>query len=118
MKQSDIISIVIIAAVGTLAAFFGVNAIMGNPDELWAEYKTIKAVTTSLKDPDPELFNQDAINPTVEVFIGVCQDKDLNGIIDEDELAACQAEQSQAGETDEVKEETDISDEDQLPGEE
>ena len=89
MKQSDIFTIVIIALVGTLAAFFGVSSFLGDPDKASAEVKVVQPVSASLTEPDSELFNPDAINPTVEVYVGECEDIDHNGILSQAELIQC-----------------------------
>lgn len=89
MKQSDIFSIIIIATAGTLASYFAVNAILGNPDDATAVITTINPISPNLEEPDSELFNPEAINPTVEVMIDGCKDLDHNGIIDYAELVAC-----------------------------
>ena len=89
MKQSDIFSIIIIATVGTLFSYFSVNSFLGDPDLEMVNIKTIQEITPSIDSPDPELFNPGAINPTVEVFVGECEDLDQNGILSRDELIAC-----------------------------
>lgn len=90
MKQSDIFSIVVVASVGTLAAFFICQAIMGKPEEAVVRFTGLEnVIEKGLKDPDPEVFNATAINPTVEVFVGDCEDLDKNGILDDFELQAC-----------------------------
>lgn len=89
MKQSDIFTIVIIALVGTLAAFFGVSSFLGDPDKASVEIVTVQAVSASLTEPDSELFNSYAINPTVEVYVGNCEDVDHNGILSQAELIQC-----------------------------
>lgn len=89
MKQSDIFTIVIIATVGTIAAFILVNNWLGDPDLRSVTFDTIDPVVSTLKEPDPELFNVDAINPTVEVYVGQCEDIDQNGILDSAEQAIC-----------------------------
>ena len=89
MKQSDIFTIVIIALVGTLAAFFGVSSFLGDPDKVTAEIVTVQDVSASLTEPDSELFNSYAINPTVEVYVGNCEDVDHNGILSQAELIQC-----------------------------
>lgn len=89
MKQSDIITVVIIAVVGTLAAYFGVNMFLGNPADASFQFKTIGVVSKDLAEPDPEVFNRDAINPTIEVYVGECEDLDQNGEIDKAELVNC-----------------------------
>lgn len=89
MKQSDIFTIIIIASIGMVGAFFASNAILGNPDELTMKHKNISPISTEVVEPDPETFNRDAINPTVEVYVGQCEDVDQNGILDRAELVAC-----------------------------
>ncbi len=90
MKQSDIFSLILIAGIGTLAAFFTCNAIMGNPDEAQVKFTTVSEVIKSeLAEPDPEIFNAYAINPTIEVYVGDCEDIDKNGFLDMAELIAC-----------------------------
>ena len=95
MKQSDIFTLILIAGIGTLAAFFVSRAILGDPDMAKVEYKTVSRVIDSkLAQPDPEVFNSLAINPTIEVFVGNCEDIDQNGILDAAELVACGREEA------------------------
>ncbi len=90
MKQSDIFTLILIAGIGTLAAFFACQAILGDPDSASVKFKTVNRVISSeLVQPDAEVFNSTAINPTVEVYVGGCEDIDQNGILDEMELEAC-----------------------------
>ena len=90
MKQSDIFTLILIASVGTLAAFFLCQSLMGDPDDASVKFKALaKPVTSALIAPDPEVFNSAAINPTVEVYVGACEDVDQNGILDAAELEAC-----------------------------
>lgn len=89
MKQSDIFSIIIIATVGTLVAYFAVNSFLGDPNLKSENITTIDAISASVLEPDPEFFNAAAINPTVEVYVGDCEDIDHNGILSREELIAC-----------------------------
>lgn len=89
MKQSDIFSIILIATIGTLAAFFIVNTLLGDPNEKSVSFKTIGEISKGVVTPDSEVFNNVAINPTIEVYVGSCEDVDQNGMIDEAELVAC-----------------------------
>jgi len=90
MKQSDIFSLILIASVGTLAAFFVCQSLMGNPDDASVKFKAlVNPVSSALVVPDSEVFNGAAINPTVEVYVGSCEDIDQNGILDAAELEAC-----------------------------
>lgn len=95
MKQSDIFTLILIAGIGTLGAFFLSRAILGDPDMAKVEFKTIdKVIAKELEPPDAEIFNALAINPTVEVYIGNCVDTNQNGILDPDELVACGREEA------------------------
>ena len=89
MRQSDIFSIIIIATAGTLFSYFLVNSLLGDPNLEIVNVKTIQEISPAIDSPDSELFNPDAINPTVEVFVGECEDIDQNGILSRDELIAC-----------------------------
>lgn len=90
MKRSDIYSLILIAGIGTFAAFLACNAILGDPNEAKIEYKTVsKVLTNELAVPNEEVFNDTAINPTIEVYVGDCEDIDQNGMLDMAELAVC-----------------------------
>ena len=89
MRQSDIFSVLIIATVGTLASYFAVNALLGDPNMSSEQIKTIQEISPTLEQPDSELFNFSALNPTVEIIIDECQDINGNHILDYDELVKC-----------------------------
>lgn len=96
MKQSDIFSLIMVASIGTLVAFFVCKAIMGDPDEAMTSFRTVnKVISASLAQPDSEIFNSTAINPTIEVYVGDCEDIDQNGILDQAELIACGRDQEE-----------------------
>lgn len=115
MKRSDIYSLVLIAGIGTLASFLACNAILGDPNEAKVEFTTVREVLTSeLASPDEEIFNSTAINPTIEVYVGDCEDIDQNGMLDKAELIACGREQAPE---DEENEDDEGEDEDDAEGE-
>lgn len=89
MKSSDIITIVLMSILGSVVAFFVVNALLGDLDEKSVTFDVPVPVTTELADPDPEIFNLEAINPTVEVYVGNCKDDDHDGILSEAEIEEC-----------------------------
>jgi len=70
MKKNDVGIAVIVAVVGTLIAYFVLNGILGNPDDASEIVEYISPITSDIRVPNPEVFNADAINPTVEVIIG------------------------------------------------
>ena len=88
MKQSDLITVVMIAVIGTIVAFALVNLMLGNPDDLVVNYKTVSSVNNELMEPDPEVFNSKSINPTVEIIVIGC-DFDGDGTVSEEERAKC-----------------------------
>jgi len=95
VKRSDIYSLILIAGIGTLAAFLACNALLGDPNKASVEFKTVSTVLTSdLAEPNEEIFNGTAINPTIEVYVGDCEDIDQNGMLDKAELIACGREQA------------------------
>ena len=89
MRRSDIFTVTFVASVGVLLIFIACSFLLGDPDTRYLKHKTIGKITADLTSPDPEVFNVDAINPTVEVYVGSCEDVDRNGILDRAELVAC-----------------------------
>ena len=89
MTKKDIISVVAVAILGVAMAIVVVNALLGDIDDKSATFRSIDVVNSSVGAPDPEVFNPEAINPTVDVFVGTCVDKNGNGTLDEDELVGC-----------------------------
>lgn len=111
MKKSDIISVVMVAVIGVMVAIFLTNLLLGDPDMKTASFRSMPEIKSGIVEPDPEVFNDKAINPTVEVRVGDCADYDQNGILDRAELAACgkaergeeEVEQPKTGEEDKAK---------------
>ena len=89
MRRSDIFTVTFVASVGVLLTFIACSFLLGDPDTRYLKHKMIGKITADLTSPDPEVFNVDAINPTVEVYVGSCEDVDRNGILDRAELVAC-----------------------------
>lgn len=90
MKQSDIISTVLIGVIGFIIAYFVVNMFF-NPDEETVTFKTIEPISNLVSAPDESVFNTNAINPTVEVYIGDCAEFDMNkdGVLSDEEKVMC-----------------------------
>ena len=70
MKKTDIAMIVLIAGISVVASYFAMNAWLGDPSEKKAEVKTMEVVSSEFVQPNNEIFNKSAINPTVEIVIG------------------------------------------------
>lgn len=69
MKKTDIAMVILIATVSILGAFFITKGVMGDQATEEVKVKTIQEMSTTVKEPDPEIFNEEAINPAVEVQI-------------------------------------------------
>lgn len=102
MKKTDIALVIFIALVSVLVAYFVAGFIFGGgPGEMSETVKTATPVSDTIVEPDAALFNENALNPTVEVCVGGgCPDPgtpstpgngaDLNGdgVIDDEEANA------------------------------
>ena len=77
--KTELVSAISAAIAGVLISYFLCGVIFVKP----IEDVTIKVidseVITTLTDPDPEVFNYKALNPTVEVFVGNCAEYDNYG---------------------------------------
>ena len=86
--QNNLLLSIVIAVIGVVAAFAACNALVG-PIEQVTFYTVDSTVNTTLAEPNPELFNYLALNPTVEVYVGECKKRDESGIcLDLDESSS------------------------------
>jgi len=70
MKRTDIALIVLIAAVSAGIAYFVAHSVFGSMTETkGTSVQTIDAITSTVEQPDKTIFNEDAINPSVNVEI-------------------------------------------------
>lgn len=70
MKKTDIAMIILIASLSVIGAFFATNALMGDAASEEVLVETADVITSDITPPDPKIFNENAINPTVEVQVG------------------------------------------------
>ena len=79
--KTDLASSIGIAIAGVLIAYFVCNLFIGPIEDVYI--KTVdSSLSTDIADPNPEVFNYRAINPTVEVYVGDdenCTQFDDNG---------------------------------------
>lgn len=69
--KSDLLTAIIAAIAGTVISYFVCGLLIGPIDSV--NVTTIEtAVDANVDDPNPEVFNYRAINPTVEVYVGNC----------------------------------------------
>lgn len=69
MKKTDIAMIILIASVGVLIAFFVTRSILGDSVNQPVQVDTIEAIDPTIGEIDTSIFNENAINPAVEVQI-------------------------------------------------
>lgn len=71
MKKSDIAMIILIAGLSMLIAFtVGNNIPALKAPRVGTNVDTIEKMSSDVKEPSSEVFNSNAINPTVETIIG------------------------------------------------
>lgn len=71
MKKSEIAMIILIASVSVMIAFLIANSLpfLKLSDE-GVDVPTATEFSVEVTDPDPEIFNDKAINPTIKTVIG------------------------------------------------
>lgn len=70
MKKSEIATVIFVAGMSVIVAYFIADAVIGKPSSKSESVPTIKEITAAITEPDKTIFNSNAINPTVEVVIG------------------------------------------------
>ena len=78
--KTDLITSIIAAIVGTIAAYFICNFIVPKIESF--SYTTLDSTLNyDLDEPNIEVFNYRAVNPTVEVYVGNCTGDDCETAI-------------------------------------
>lgn len=76
--KTDLFTSIVAAIAGVLIAFFVTNLFIGPIKDV--TYKKVNTnVNADITDPNPEVFNYKALNPTVEVYVGECIEYDQYG---------------------------------------
>jgi hypothetical protein len=69
MKKSDIAMIIFIASLSVVVAYFVASSVFGSLSKGSAKVQTIDAIDSSIVEPRSDIFNDNAINPAVQVQI-------------------------------------------------
>lgn len=69
MKKTDIAMILLIALASVMVAFFVTRSLIGDSATETVQVDTIEAIGSEVAPVDPNIFNEQAINPAVEVTI-------------------------------------------------
>ena len=76
--KNDFLTTIVIAVVGVIGGFLITNMLVGEIKS--ATVKTLEeGVSADLAEPNPEIFNYRALNPTVEVYVGNCDKRNEFG---------------------------------------
>jgi hypothetical protein len=70
MKKSDIAILVLIVSLTLVITFLIVKAVFGEAKNGTTKVEKADAISASIVNPSPKVFNHDAINPTVVIQIG------------------------------------------------
>ena len=71
MKKTDIAMVVLIAGVGVAIGYLvASNISFLKVPERGMKVQTIREISSDVEKPNPAIFNSNAINTTVEVFVG------------------------------------------------
>lgn len=91
MKNSEIASIILIASISILVAYFTANSLFGSATDQTATVPVVERMTSDITPPDPTIFSPDAINPTVEIEIG----EDISSADEDQSVTADENKQDQ-----------------------
>lgn len=70
MKRTDVAMIIFIASISVLGSYFIAKTVVGDAHSEAVTVKTADPISEEVETPDDRIFNQEAVNPTVEVYIG------------------------------------------------
>lgn len=70
IKKNDIALIILIVSISLVIVYFGLKALLGEPQSHPAKAEVVEPVSSVLTSPSPSIFNGNAINPTVDIQIG------------------------------------------------
>lgn len=69
MKKSDIAMVIFIASISVFVSFFVAKSFFGGVYEGTSKVMTVDAISSSIEEPSIEIFNKEAINPSVQIKI-------------------------------------------------
>lgn len=67
MKKNDLAALIVIVVIAGILAYFIANAIIGKPKNNPVQVEQVTAIAPTFPAPDPRVFNDQAIDPTVEI---------------------------------------------------
>ena len=77
--KTDLATSIVAAIIGVVVSYFVCGIFLPEISSVSFDILEVEGDTDySLTDPDPEVFNYRAVDPTVEVYVGQCE-QDTNG---------------------------------------
>lgn len=70
MKKNDIAILILIASISLVVSFLIVKSLFGESQAGQTKVEKVEPISAELQEPSKNIFNQDAINPTVVIQIG------------------------------------------------
>lgn len=71
MKKTDIAMIILVASFGIIVAYLiAINLSFLKLPENGVKVQTIRKISSDVTQPNKDVFNKEAVNPTVEVIVG------------------------------------------------
>ena len=70
MKKNEIAIIILIFSITAVAVYFAFGALLPTPGKTPVQVEVADKIEPGVAVPNQEIFNKDAINPTVKVKIG------------------------------------------------
>ena len=70
--KNDLATAIIVAIVGVLVSYFACDYFFGPIESVSITTVDSSSINADYDEPNPEVFNYKALNPTVEVFVGDC----------------------------------------------
>lgn len=77
--KTDLFTAVVAAVAGVVVAYIVCNIFLPELENVTFSVLGADTNYSSLTQPDADVFNYRAVNPTVEVFVGDCEEYDANG---------------------------------------
>lgn len=97
--KKDLVTSILAAILGFVVVYVIAGVVMPELDDF--SFKSLNADTNySVSDPNPGIFNYRAINPTVEVYVGECEEYNESGECIDDFGGTQESEEPDNGTTD------------------
>ncbi len=77
MRKSDFATAILIAGLVTILAAVIANVLFGDPNDEQISVKYMDVIHKEIAEPNGEIFNPHAINPTVETYVGRCKENEI-----------------------------------------